>query len=602
MSTKTIKQRIAGVAVTALGAGLLSVVPISSVQAAAPTANTLHVVGNFNGPAALTTSADNATSGEGSQGLLNASGSGTTQTAVLLPTGTLLVVGGAGSTITNKTSIVVTGGTVIKAFTTGATAAYISTDSTTAISASTAGTLVGSAATIAAQIKPNSGVTSMTVSYYYGASVAVATPTSGTLGGRVTVTVTSSDNRLAYASTYSYVNTAAITATGTSTGAGAASSTVDGVDQTGGSTPANRDSGFMNFTLADAYGSALDGEGAVTIEATNGGLVKFSTTLGTGSAATASLDVTTDTSGTVTVTRPAASLDKAFNTTVTIKYNGVSVGTKSFTFVGEVATMTASKPVISRTGATNTDQYRVVYADNAGNALYPQSGTSSVSGVTNATITSTGIGTYGVAATATAAKGTVVCAGTAGSYADAGSATLQLQHVNSASGTVIKSNTWTQKCAGDAYTFAASWDKAVYTPGSVAKLSITFKDAAGNLANSVNNVSSTSSLIEVTGGPSTTYVTAPANGDKAGVRDADADGVKSYQFTVGSTEGDFTAVVAVPVVKTANSAAANQSLSYSVKASSSTVTNAEVLKSIVALIASINKQIQALQKLILARR
>ena len=35
--------------------------------------------------------------------------------------------------------------------------------------------------------------------------------------------------------------------------------------------------------------------------------------------------------------------------------------------------------------------------------------------------------------------------------------------------------------------------------------------------------------------------------------------------------------------------------------SSGTVTNAEVLKSIVALIASINKQIQALQKLILKR-
>jgi hypothetical protein len=41
---------------------------------------------------------------------------------------------------------------------------------------------------------------------------------------------------------------------------------------------------------------------------------------------------------------------------------------------------------------------------------------------------------------------------------------------------------------------------------------------------------------------------------------------------------------------------------YSIKESSLTLTNAEVMKSIVALIASINKQIQALQKLILARR
>jgi hypothetical protein len=50
--------------------------------------------------------------------------------------------------------------------------------------------------------------------------------------------------------------------------------------------------------------------------------------------------------------------------------------------------------------------------------------------------------------------------------------------------------------------------------------------------------------------------------------------------------------------------AANQAkvtVPYSIKASTTGVTNEEVLKSIVALIASINKQIQALQKLILRR-
>ena len=83
--------------------------------------------------------------------------------------------------------------------------------------------------------------------------------------------------------------------------------------------------------------------------------------------------------------------------------------------------------------------------------------------------------------------------------------------------------------------------------------------------------------------------------------DADDAGVKSYQFTVGSDEGDFVAVVSAPVVKAANSSAGNQSLPYSIKPSTSVVSNADVLKSIVALIASINKQIQALQKLILKR-
>ena len=77
--------------------------------------------------------------------------------------------------------------------------------------------------------------------------------------------------------------------------------------------------------------------------------------------------------------------------------------------------------------------------------------------------------------------------------------------------------------------------------------------------------------------------------------------MKSYQFVVGGTEGDYVAVVSAPVVKAANSAAGNQSLPYSIKLGTAVVSNADVLKSIVALIASINKQIQALQKLILKR-
>jgi hypothetical protein len=82
--------------------------------------------------------------------------------------------------------------------------------------------------------------------------------------------------------------------------------------------------------------------------------------------------------------------------------------------------------------------------------------------------------------------------------------------------------------------------------------------------------------------------------------------VKTYQFIVGSTEGDFSMVVDAPYVRAVNLALGGAqgkiTIPYSIKSSSSAVTNAEVLKSIVALIASINKQIQALQKLILARR
>jgi hypothetical protein len=62
----------------------------------------------------------------------------------------------------------------------------------------------------------------------------------------------------------------------------------------------------------------------------------------------------------------------------------------------------------------------------------------------------------------------------------------------------------------------------------------------------------------------------------------DAPYVRAQSIALGGSQGKIT----VP---------------YSIKSSSSVVSNAEVLKSIVALIASINKQIQALQKLILKR-
>jgi hypothetical protein len=267
--------------------------------------------------------------------------------------------------------------------------------------------------------------------------------------------------------------------------------------------------------------------------------------------------------------------------------------------VGEVASITASAPVIARTGTTSTTAFRTAFADDKGNALYPQSGVIAVATTLNSFVT--GIDANATppnATTAAKGKGSVTCSGaSAGSYLADGSASLQLQYTNTSSGTVIKSNVWKQTCAGDAYTYKASLDKAVYTPGSVATLTVTGRTAAGNLANAYDPISETgaATMLAVTG--LGTSVTAPADGD---VLDT-ADGVKTYQFVVGATEGTYTAVLTVPVITALNSDQGNTSLAYEIKSGTSTVTNAEVLKSIVALIASINKQIQALQKLILKR-
>jgi len=77
----------------------------------------------------------------------------------------------------------------------------------------------------------------------------------------------------------------------------------------------------------------------------------------------------------------------------------------------------------------------------------------------------------------------------------------------------------------------------------------------------------------------------------------DVKGQVTYVFTVGTSSGvvagKYNAVVSFPTINAI--AGANQSVAYEVTAPAS-VSNAEVLASIVKLIAAINKQIRALQK------
>ena len=80
-----------------------------------------------------------------------------------------------------------------------------------------------------------------------------------------------------------------------------------------------------------------------------------------------------------------------------------------------------------------------------------------------------------------------------------------------------------------------------------------------------------------------------------------ADGTVTYKFTVGTT-GTFSAGTYTGVISyTGLAASTNATPTYKVSTGGDTTSNSDILKSIVALIASINKQIQALQKLILKR-
>jgi len=128
-----------------------------------------------------------------------------------------------------------------------------------------------------------------------------------------------------------------------------------------------------------------------------------------------------------------------------------------------------------------------------------------------------------------------------------------------------------------------STDKASYAVGEVATITITAKDSTGNpVADSTAMETGSVSV----GGGSLTRAIATTDYFTGGTRTVQA------QMT---TAGSFNTVVTL-------TGSTTTSATTGYKVTDGAVSNAEVLKSIVALIASINKQIAALQKLILARR
>jgi hypothetical protein len=81
----------------------------------------------------------------------------------------------------------------------------------------------------------------------------------------------------------------------------------------------------------------------------------------------------------------------------------------------------------------------------------------------------------------------------------------------------------------------------------------------------------------------------------------EGDEANTHTFTVGGANfsaGKYNAIVSYPTL----AYGAKQTVSYEVTNSGTAVSNADVLKAIVSLIASINKQIAALQKALLKKK
>jgi len=638
MSTKTISKRVALATVVALGAGVLSLVSVSSASAAAnnavgtagPTgiAGTLNIATKANTTGVVVvdnSSLANAGANDKSVGLLavgdiaGTSVAGTTQTATLLSSGSLVVYSGTVAAVTgtaNSTVVVsVTGGTINPATTAAANGSavagvYNASNTAVAFSAVTTASIFG------VVITPNAGATSMTVNQYgfkdTTASADVLSPASGTLTGSIAVSIASSNVTGTVSLTQSSINynapgtIATATAGTTAAGLNSASTAYSASSSAGVGTSAYTVAQYAVVVPKDAYGTILPSGHLVQASASNGAVVALTASSTTQDAAPASAGTmstafaTTYGPGTglggVGMAVGAGTLAATGGSTiVTVSVDGVVIGTKSFTFTGKVAKVVvgpAGNGVITGGSTNAANQVPIKFYDASGNLIVWDSATSAGNAAYPASITKDTNGFKALNAN----LGTVVwpTATTAGYFyyysAQQVTDVAQVDFSNS-DGSVVVSNSTPVSTSGNAYTYTAALDKASYAPGEIATLKVTFKDSTGALANdSATGITggTTATTPSISGG-SLTAVTAPTSTDAA------TNGVATYKFIVGSTAGSFQLVASFPTVN-ANTVATAQTVSYKVVDSSTSLN--DVLKGIVALIASINKQIAALAKLV----
>jgi hypothetical protein len=288
--------------------------------------------------------------------------------------------------------------------------------------------------------------------------------------------------------------------------------------------------------------------------------------------------------------------------TVTVTYAGTVVATKTIKFQGHAAKITISSVKIQTLGETTSsanNTFKADLADSAGNVLLATGRESFWSVDSGANTTVAGAVVKAAAtlsgSTYTSATGTHSCASTAGT------ASIVLQYVNP-DGSIVKSSPVTLSCAGVAATYTAALDKASYVTGEVATLTVAFKDSKGNAANDFQALPTTggNNWIEASLPQTTIVGTAPA------AAQTPAGGVLTLKYSIGTTSGiaagTWTGTVDVKGLNSTTTPQTTQTVTYKVGTGEAAGTsNADVLKAIVSLIASINKQIAALQKALLKR-
>jgi len=601
MSIKTLRKRIALVAVSALGAGLMSVVAAPVANAANGDVN-ISLIPSITG-AAVSTGADETAHRQ--VGWVSATNTAATLTTTLMTlnggdaqTGVCLSTCSLPFEIDNTDdavgySVVVVNGTLSGIDETGVGGeAVVAGDRKTAVYDLGAGTTNGS---LIGTVSASSGATSMQVSFFKGASVeGLTTATSGTLLGTLTVTIAAANTT----GTYSAANS--VIATQIAYAAGTTASGLLTYDNTAKISNGYR--GAIYVKLADPYTAAIT-TGTVTVSATNGAFVNIVDTIpaaGHDYAASTAFDSETDGlvggDAYVTVTQPVA--NTAGSTTVTISLNGEVIATKTLSWVGDIATIAIdadNSNAIFLNGADNDfvgGQQGLVYVvkDAAGNVIQlADTGTANANGPTmtgqtgamvGASVTATVSTTTATLQTKSLGYGTTTVNIPESALVGAGSFKLR---VKNASGANVDSSEYKVTVSEDTLdSFAVSWDKTTYAPGELATLTITGKDSKGNVI--ADGLALTGLSLSIASGLT-------AVGTACTSSSAFSAGKVTCKYSAGNTDGAYSYSIDM---STGTPQAA--SVGAVKVATSGVVSNAEVLAAIVKLIASINKQIRALQK------
>jgi len=539
MSTKTLRKRIAVVAALALGTGVISVAPAYAGAIA---------VGNLNFTAAALQ--------PGVCYVSNTNAAGTTKATVI------------------------TGANFKTELADGVDTSYLSASNATVASVAggwdslttTTVTDAGSSSSNTATFKAGSVGT---------ATISVAPTATGTVVDTLYITVVAACGNDTYSASKSFA--AAVTQTESKDNTQLATN----VDSTDARTITNGSAGYLAIALNDANGVDLSTSGALVATVTGDAWVDLQAEPN-GSNPTVTNKSNTDVLAAagekhiVAVYQSVA--DKPTTATVTVTMNGTVVATRTFTLQGIASSIDIKDVSVGKVGSVGV--FRVKVKDAAGNELASKE---VVNDSTANSVASISAITSGVTSSATSGSDGDWSTETDGQFGctTSGLTTLNVSHVVDSATTVKKS--FAIACGGALDTWTISMDKASYSPGEIATLTLSGKDSKGFPVNTTDTIST----VEYSFG-GMTFVTAPTTADKF----SSAAGVKTYKLSVGTTEGAF--VGTFKIAGATDTAA--KTVQYKIANSSATVSNADVLKSIVALIASINKQIQALQKLILARR